>query len=199
MTEIKDLTGMHFGELTILGLDTERRKRDSKRIFWIAECSCGNIISTRSDRLSSIISCGCKKKSIILPGMIFSRLTIVKEVDCPDNLTRKRRYFLCRCECGKETIVCGEHLKSGGVKSCGCLVIDTSKELIKKIQGNGFIDLSGMLFGLLTVIKLDHYSKNAFWLCECECSRTIVVKTASLNSGAQSFLWPVQNGFFCCN
>jgi len=29
--------------------------------------------------------------------------------------------WLCRCDCGNETIVQGSNLKSGSVKSCGCL------------------------------------------------------------------------------
>ena len=31
-------------------------------------------------------------------------------------------YWNCRCDCGKDTIVRGDHLRSGSIKSCGCLV-----------------------------------------------------------------------------
>ena len=30
-------------------------------------------------------------------------------------------YWLCKCDCGNLTIVCGDNLKNGAVKSCGCL------------------------------------------------------------------------------
>lgn len=34
---------------------------------------------------------------------------------------RTEHYWLCKCDCGNYTIVKSENLKSGGVKSCGCL------------------------------------------------------------------------------
>ena len=52
-----------------------------------------------------------------LTGLIFSRLTVIKEVD---PVKSKRRY-LCKCVCGKETIVFAYNLKNGTTKSCGCL------------------------------------------------------------------------------
>ncbi len=33
----------------------------------------------------------------------------------------------CKCECGNEKIVQGGHLRSGSIKSCGCLLRETSK------------------------------------------------------------------------
>lgn len=33
-------------------------------------------------------------------------------------------FWLCRCDCGKETIVDGRNLKSGHTKSCGCLSVE---------------------------------------------------------------------------
>ncbi len=35
--------------------------------------------------------------------------------------------ILCRCDCGKETIVRASSLKNGNTKSCGCLAIDVNK------------------------------------------------------------------------
>lgn len=32
-----------------------------------------------------------------------------------------KAYWLCKCECGKEKSVRGEHLTSGRTKSCGCM------------------------------------------------------------------------------
>lgn len=47
-----------------------------------------------------------------LIGQTFGLLTVVERV--------KGEKYLCHCECGKEKIVNGCHLKSGRVKSCGC-------------------------------------------------------------------------------
>jgi hypothetical protein len=33
---------------------------------------------------------------------------------------RSRAYWSCQCDCGKETVVLGDHLRNGTVQSCGC-------------------------------------------------------------------------------
>jgi len=40
--------------------------------------------------------------------------------------------WLCKCDCGKEIIVAGRHLQSGGTKSCGCLKRETRSKQIGK-------------------------------------------------------------------
>lgn len=51
-------------------------------------------------------------------GNAYGRLRVIKE-----HASRKRGQinWLCQCECGSLHIVCGGDLRSGGVKSCGCL------------------------------------------------------------------------------
>lgn len=36
-------------------------------------------------------------------------------------------YWLCKCDCGNEIVVRGSHLRTGNVKSCGCLRSDENK------------------------------------------------------------------------
>lgn len=54
-----------------------------------------------------------------LTGQTFHELTVIKE-------TQKSAAgyvrWLCQCSCGRETIVQGNNLKSGAVKSCGCII-----------------------------------------------------------------------------
>ena len=57
-------------------------------------------------------------KAIDLTGRKFGRLEVIKEA--PKIPGNKNRRWLCRCKCGKETIVFGHNLKSGHAKSCGC-------------------------------------------------------------------------------
>lgn len=61
MKRVHDLTGQKFGRLTVIGIDDTKQTR---KTFWICECECGSIISTRSDRLISnrVKSCGCYKR-----------------------------------------------------------------------------------------------------------------------------------------
>lgn len=46
-------------------------------------------------------------------------------------------------------------------------------------------DLTGMRFGRLTVLGLDHIDGNSiyFWRCLCDCGKIVVVRNTSLNNG----------------
>lgn len=54
----------------------------------------------------------------VLTGQSFGRLTVT---DRSEIRGRRRVYWLCRCQCGKEKWVIADALKSGLTKSCGCL------------------------------------------------------------------------------
>lgn len=58
-------------------------------------------------------------------GQKFGRLTLIK---LSHRDTRYRQYWLCKCECGNEKIIEKGNLKTGSIKSCGCL----KKELSNK-------------------------------------------------------------------
>lgn len=81
MNNYKDITGMKFGRLFVLGLDMERRKEDfdkkcsrNIRLYWKCKCDCGKTVTVRGDMLKSgrVISCGCYQKEIatyVIPKM----------------------------------------------------------------------------------------------------------------------------------
>lgn len=57
-----------------------------------------------------------------LTGRVFGRLRVIKRIEnrgCS-------AYWLARCVCGNEKEVRGEHLLSGGSRSCGCLNSETT-------------------------------------------------------------------------
>lgn len=54
-----------------------------------------------------------------LTGQRFERLTVVKRLGYRPQ--RHATMYLCRCDCGKETIVTSVALITGNTKSCGCL------------------------------------------------------------------------------
>lgn len=62
-----------------------------------------------------------------LTGKKFQRLTVVERV-FKEN--KKETYWLCVCDCGKETTVMSQHLKDGHTSSCGCL----QKEKVKSMM-----------------------------------------------------------------
>jgi len=51
-------------------------------------------------------------------GNHYGRLTVIKRAE---NNKHNAARWLCRCICGKETIVDGQALRAGNTKSCGCL------------------------------------------------------------------------------
>ena len=51
-----------------------------------------------------------------LTGRTFGRLTVLG----PAGSSCGKQTWLCRCGCGKEVAVRGDHLKSGHTASCGC-------------------------------------------------------------------------------
>lgn len=80
---------------------------------------------------------------------------IMKEHGVPDSLLTIKSYqgnsqWLCLCECGKETITNGSRIRSGGVKSCGCLGTLARQ---RANQQRGYQIQIGDKFGKLTVIK----------------------------------------------
>ena len=66
-------------------------------------------------------------------GKKFGRLTIVSEYWDRD---RKTTYCKTICDCGNKHIAQKGHLKSGNVKSCGCLVVDVNRKLLNNLKHN---------------------------------------------------------------
>ncbi len=52
-----------------------------------------------------------------LVGQRFERLTVVSLAEMRNGRPR----WACRCDCGADVVVAGNHLKSGATRSCGCL------------------------------------------------------------------------------
>jgi hypothetical protein len=55
-------------------------------------------------------------RTLIPPGTIFGRLTVIESICIPGQTTRCR----CRCTCGNEKMIRAELLTSGRTKACGC-------------------------------------------------------------------------------
>lgn len=56
------------------------------------------------------------RKKVDLTGQRYGRLTVL----APAENIGSRTAWLCRCDCGRETVVKTHHLRSGHTKSCGC-------------------------------------------------------------------------------
>lgn len=198
MSKLIDLTGQVFGDLTVISR-AENDKHGHTR--WLCRCSCGNekVIDGGSLKKGLTKSCGCLAKKILREynqtkevdetGNKYGRLTVISRSLDPALQKDGRAMWLCQCECGNKVVVAGKLLRNGQTKSCGCLVIDTSRK-IGKITGhiNGgslLIDLIGQRFGNLTVISREGSDTmgQALWRCKCECGAETIVRGASLRNG----------------
>lgn len=64
-----------------------------------------------------------------LAGRRFGRLNVSHRHQGPAN--RGKAYWVCRCDCGAETIVPSDRLLSGVTKSCGCYRRDIAYAKLK--------------------------------------------------------------------
>lgn len=84
-----------------------------------------NGVDKRRSASQSLIT---MRRIVIKEGTRFGRLIIAREVDSK----RKQRHFLCRCTCGGEKVVALYQMRSGKTRSCGCLLVDTMREMKEK-------------------------------------------------------------------
>ncbi|MFI9598919.1 hypothetical protein ACIHCX_03390 [Streptomyces sp. NPDC052043] len=112
-----NLMGQRFGRLTVIG----EAENMGRRPAWLCRCDCGTetIKTGTALRCGEVKSCGCAKGSKLdLVGQRFGRLLAIEEAGRNAKLDV---LWLCRCDCGKDTVKSGSDLRRGGTKSCGCL------------------------------------------------------------------------------
>lgn len=114
-----NLYGQVFGYLTVIDWAGNGK--------WICKCKCGNEILVKTDNLKSgnTKSCGCYQKERTseaslksLIGQRFGKLTVIQRVE---NNRFNHICYLCKCDCGGETIVDATNLRNGNTNSCGCI------------------------------------------------------------------------------
>lgn len=76
----------------------------------------------------------CMSIRVNLVGQKFGKLTVLGE-DVERN--KGRVYWICKCDCGNIARVTTANLRSGSVKSCGCLVKETAKKVNSKHNMRG--------------------------------------------------------------
>ncbi len=65
-----------------------------------------------------------------LTGQKFHRLEVIKRVDKPQHIKKATDvFYLCKCECGQETIVRAYSLRHKLAQSCGCFIKDNMSNL----------------------------------------------------------------------
>lgn len=168
-----NLIGQRFGRLTVI----ERASNsNADKARWKCLCDCGGytIATTSSLRNGNTNSCGCFRRDRIneywdengtdLVGQRFGKLTVIKKSETRGR--HKEVKWVCRCDCGNETLVPANNLKSGGTQSCGCI---RHKNILRE------------RFGRLTVIKNGEH--NGSWICQCDCGNIKEIYGNQLISG----------------
>lgn len=118
------------------------------------------------------------KPNNALSGQKYGRLTVVDEYIVPP---RGERKWLCRCDCGTQRHVLERTLLYGGSESCGCL---RKEKLVEAISP----DLTGQVFGELTVLRRAEKPKarGTVWVCKCSCGAEYEVQGTLLTTGRRT-------------
>ena len=145
----EEMIGKRFGKLTVLSFEGVH----DERAFFKCRCDCGKEIVVKANSLKSgnTTSCGCSRKEAIhkkyeeawnsFIGTKINLLTATKFIGTKNG----NAMFEFECECGNKITLSAIHVKSGQVKSCGCIgssygeafiskLLDDSKILYKKQQ-----------------------------------------------------------------
>lgn len=143
MGRIIDITGKTFGKWKVI----EFAGIISRAAYWLCKCECGTerIVNGKNLRRGVSKDCGCGRKEtsgrpvIDLTGMVYGRLTVLRFAE----MRYKMSYWVCKCECGKETITRGRSLRIGETRSCGCLGLEIAKEChithgLSKVKYNAY-------------------------------------------------------------
>src|SRR5262245_4644675 len=110
-----------------------------------------------------------RRRVVDITGRRFGRWTVIMLHPGRSH----QAYWVCRCDCGVESVVLGAALRSGTTRSCGCLR-----------RERRVIDLAGIRYGRWTVIRQHaELSRRANWVCRCDCGVERVVAGLSLRSG----------------
>jgi hypothetical protein len=168
--------GERYGKLVVVG--EERTRSNNGHICWLCRCDCGNekIVVGSLLRQGKTKDCGCqgyyalRKKNEV--GKRYGKLVVIGE------MPRKPRYWRCKCDCGKETIVLGQSLRIGATTSCGCY----QRKNISRIMTKNEL---GKRYGKLVVVgeSPNRYHGYVCWFCKCDCGNEIEVNGSSLRQG----------------
>jgi len=179
-----DLTGKQFERWTVL---YRTKTDDYDNIYWMCKCNCGTQREVSGKTLinGKSRSCGCLKSEEAskrlkgkpsgsvqdLTGQRFGKWLVLGLAERLYTEYGLRIMWNCKCDCGTERSVDAATLKGKDSQSCGCSPY--------------FNDLTGNVYGRLTVIEDAGRSKegHVLWFCKCACGGTKTVPGVELVRG----------------
>lgn len=166
----KDLTGLRFGNLVVIGKAEGLKDR---YYTWRCRCDCGNevIVNTKDLNEHRKTHCGCRSKELRnshqIPqdrtGKKYGALTALKLAEKSDTGA-----FLweCECECGNHIRASAKQLQRDQIKDCGCGAGE--KPNYKNIANRR----KGKLTAMYPTDKRD-LKGFVIWHCRCDCGNEI--------------------------
>lgn len=127
--EPREIVGTKIGTLKVVSYEFPPGKEFARSFKCI--CDCGKLVWKNKGYFDYTQtpghhkSCGCRK-GIIEENISSKEIQsikrynslVIEEVVRKD--TKGNKYYSCRCDCGRKTIVVGYALKNGNTKTCGC-------------------------------------------------------------------------------
>lgn len=179
------MIGQKFQSLTVIALDDELNKqlryernkglRTSAPIHYICKCDCGNVMSVAKSNLKKRKNIGCDKCALSYLEKYIGK-TINKWFITALIKKNNKPYFSCICECGNEKDIYAYNILSNKSKDCGCGRLE--------YLYSQKIDLTGMKFGKLNVIRNTGEKRNDrdIYECLCDCGNYCYVRSNSLTT-----------------
>ena len=90
-----------------------------------------------------------------LTGERFGRLTVINRAE---NAKDGHARWNCLCDCGNHTVACGNDLKKGTTRSCGCMRLDKIEEMVKTNTENGHGQSHSRLYSIWSNMKQRCYN-----------------------------------------
>lgn len=109
-------------------------------------------------------------KTILIEGQQYGKWTVVR-FDCVDD--RRRRRYICKCQCGLEISLVASRVAAGATKQC--------KNCRK-------LNIIGMQFGDWKVLNYLHQNSTnkSVWSCRCSCGQVEKVIGSNLMDGGST-------------
>ena len=125
------------------------------------------------------------KKVPVTVGERFGKLVVISRHGTKVTPSRSISTWLCKCDCGGETIAAGVRMREGGAKSCGCSknsVENINKRCLaaRDVYRKRYPELTGTKFGRLLVLEDD---ARAYLRCRCDCGTEVMSRRTRLFSG----------------
>ena len=118
-----------------------------------------------------------------LTGQRFGKLIVIKRAENKDKETK----WLCKCDCGKETVVFSANLLRNHTKSCGCLKFQQGRNIKHGFSGTS---LNGIFFGIKSRCYVKSCKEYKYY-----GGRGIKMCDEWLNNQKSFYDWAINNGY----